>query len=658
MAQRRIGIDTGGTFTDVAVVSGGRLQVYKMPSTPDDPGRAVLAGLAVARQPTDEVDIVHGTTVALNAVLEDRLPRVAFVTNTGFVDLIEIGRQERSQIYDLNPQKPLLPVPRRLRFGVNSRRAADGKRLSRPTAKELRELRQKLAKARVQCVAIGLLHSYKHPGDEREVARALDGLGVPITCSAELLPVHGEYERFAAAILNAAIRPIMSDYLLPLARSIKPGRLRLMRSSGGIMTAGEATEFPARAAFSGPAGGVAATRALAPQLGFRETAMLDMGGTSTDVCLVRPHGAPSAGGISTLRGLPLALPTEDVHTIGCGGGSIAWEDAGGALRVGPHSAGADPGPACYGKGSEPTVTDAHMVLGHMGAETLLGGEFPTDPRRAMSAVEKLAKRLGLSPRNTALGILEVAEVNMMRALLTITVERAIDPAGVGLVAFGGAGGLHAAGLARRLDMPAALVPAHPGAFSAIGLGLAAESQEVIMPVLRRLEDLSTQQLDELAEKCVARARRALGDEAHPKGGRGAPRTQLEARLRFEGQGPTLGTPFKMPLHKTFRTCHQQRFGFVPQDRAIELVELRARAERTGPRLRQRVVEASRRRPRPVQDRRPPVGGKAWPVYLRRDLVPGQLLEGPCLVEETTAVTVVPPQTRCRVRCEGLFLTRS
>ncbi|MHC4512753.1 MAG: hydantoinase/oxoprolinase family protein [Planctomycetota bacterium] len=656
MASPRIGIDTGGTFTDIAVIRGRRLEVHKVPSTPDDPGRAVLAGLADVRRANEEVDIVHGTTVALNAVLEDRLPRTAFVTNEGFADLIEIGRQERSHIYDLDPQKPLLPVHRRLRFAVNSRRAADGKRLGRPTATELRALRQKLQKARVECIAIGLLHSYKHPGDEREVARALRPLAVPVTCSAELLPVHGEYERFAAAILNAAIRPIMSRYVAQLVAAIKPGQLRLMRSSGGIMTAAEATTFPARAAFSGPAGGVAATRALADQLGFRDTAMLDMGGTSTDVCLVRPHGAPAAEGISKLRGLPLALPAEDVHTIGCGGGSIAWVDSGGALRVGPQSAGADPGPACYGKGSEPTVTDAHMVLGHMGGDTLLGGDFPTDPARSLGAIEVLARKLGLSPRATAVGILEVAEVNMMRALLTITVERAVDPMGVGLVAFGGAGGLHAAGLARRLDMPAAVVPAHPGAFSAVGLGLAGESQEVIVPVLRQLEDLSAQQLDELAELCATRALRALGDGDAGRGG--APRVQLEARLRFEGQGPTLPTPFKRPLHNTFRTLHQQRFGFVPADRTIELVELRARAERDGPRLRKDAAAVSRRRPRPVCERRPPGGGPPWPVYHRGNLLPGQVLLGPCLVEEPTAVTVVPPATRCKVRCDGLFLTRS
>lgn len=652
MAPRRIGIDTGGTFTDIAVVQGGRLLVHKVPSTPADPGQAVLDGLRHVRQEGEEVDIVHGTTVGINAVLQDKLPRTAFVTNEGFVDLIEIGRQERSDIYDLDPTKPLLPVPRRLRFGVGSRRGADGKRQQKPSTTELQALCGKLERLRVGCVAIGLLHSYKHPGDEREVARALRRLKVPITCSAELLPVHGEYERFAAAILNAAIRPLMSDYLSRLEKGVRPGRLRLMRSSGGIMSAAEASRFPARAAFSGPAGGVAATRALARRLGFRDTAMLDMGGTSTDVCLVRPAGSPSAGGISQLRGLPLALPAEDVHTIGCGGGSIAWVDAGGALRVGPQSAGSDPGPACYGRGREPTVTDAHMVLGHMGGDTLLGGDFPVDPSRSVAAVAALAKKLGLSLMDTAQGILEVAEVNMMRALLTITVERAVDPIGVGLVAFGGAGGLHAAGLARRLGMPAAVVPQHPGAFSAVGLGLAGESEEVILPVLRELGDLSREQLTALAEECVGRAEGAL-EEDGPK-----PRVQVEAYLRFVGQGPTLPTPLKMPLHETFRTLHQHRFGFVPVGPGIELVELRARAERSGPRLKPRANGGSGPPPAARQQRSPPVGGPAWPIYHREELRPGHVLMGPCLVEEPTATTVVPPATLAKVRPEGLFLTRS
>ncbi len=652
-APRRIGIDTGGTFTDIAVIKGGRVVVRKVPSTPKDPARAVLEGLCQVRDGNEVVDIVHGTTVGINAVLQAKLPRTAFVTNEGFVDLIEIGRQERSDIYDLNPRKPLLPVPRRLRFGVQSRRAADGKRLEKPTATELRALRRKLEKARVGCIAIGLLHSYKHRGDEREVARALDGLGVPITCSADLLPVHGEYERFAAAILNAAIRPIVSDYLARLEKAVRPGRLRLMRSSGGIMSAAEAKIFPARAVFSGPAGGVAATRALARDLGFGDTAMLDMGGTSTDVCLVRPAGAPAEGGVSRLRGLPLALPAEDVHTIGCGGGSIAWVDAGGALRVGPQSAGAEPGPACYGKGREPTVTDAHMVLGHMGCDTLLGGAFPVDPDRSVAAVAAIARRLALSLESTARGILEVAEVNMMRALLTITVERATDPIGVGLVAFGGAGGLHAAGLAQRLGMPAAVVPTHPGAFSAVGLGLAGESEEIILPVLQELGDLSPSRLSDLAEQCKAQAVSALDDQTSRSA-----TVHVEARLRFSGQGTALATPLKLPLHQTFCALHRGRFGFVPQGRAIEVVELRARAERHGPRLRRPRVANSKKRPRPHHERRAPVGGRPLPVYRREDLLPGQELAGACLVEETTAVTLVPPGTHCKVLPQGLFLTRS
>jgi N-methylhydantoinase A len=653
----RIGIDTGGTFTDVAVLDagGGALRVHKVPSTPSDPAAAVLHGLAAVRR-DEPVDVVHGTTVGLNAILTGHLARTAFVTNTGFVDLVEIGRQERAGLYDLRAARPELPVPRELRVGIDSRRTAQGRRLRRPAAAELDRLLDRLRRARVEAVAIGLLHSYAHPGDEREVARHLAALGVPITCSGELLPVHGEYERFAAAILNAALAPLMGSYLEQLEQGIGPGRLRRMRSSGGAMPAREARRHPARAVFSGPAGGVVAARRLAQALRLGTVASLDMGGTSSDVSLIASERDSNLAGVArTVAGLPLAVASVDVHTIGCGGGSIARVDRGGALVVGPDSAGADPGPACYGRGGAlPTVTDAHLVLGHLGADSLLQGAFPVDPQRSVAAIAALAARLGTDLRRAAAGILEIAEVAMMRALLVITVQRSLDPARVPLIAFGGAGGLHAAHLMQRLSMPLAVVPSDPGAFSAMGLALAGESHEEVASVLLPLERVAGARLQQLARRLAMRARSALGSTAQ------RPLLSVDVRLRFFGQGAGLWLPLRGELEAAFRRRHRQHFGFVPEASAgaVEVVELRARAETAGRALsRPRQLRPSGTRLLPRALRRPPAGGRSWRVFARSDLASGDRLDGPCVIEELTGAVLVPAGFEARVTGGHLLLNR-
>ncbi len=650
MAARRFGIDTGGTFTDLAVIAGRRLTVHKLSSTPHDPAEAVLRGLAAVRRQTEPVDVVHGTTVGLNAVLTGDLAKTAFVTNRGFEDLVEIGRQDRSDIYQLDASKPTIPVPRRLRFGVDSRRGVDGEPLASPSREDLAQLQQQIAAAGVESIAIGLLHSYAYPEDEQRIAHALRRLGLPITCSSELLPISGEFERFTAAILNATIRPKVSAYLQQLDQPIKPGTLRLMRSSGGIMAADEAGRYPARAMFSGPAGGVLATRGLARRAGWETVAALDMGGTSTDVCLVRPD---TTIGDSTIKGLPLAIQSVEVHTVGCGGGSLAYVDAGGALRVGPQSAGADPGPACYGRGEAATVTDAHMALGHMGADTLLAGRFPIDPDRSVRAIERLARRTGLSTEQTAHGVIEVAEIRMMRALLVITVQRAVDPATIPLIAYGGAGGLHAAGLRRLLDMPAAIVPEHPGAFSAIGLALAGESAECILPVGRALEDLTPARFKALLGEAADAAKAQLPQ---------ATRVRCTASLRYEGQGDSLpvklrqaATPGFAALTTALAEAHQAMFGFVPRDRRIELVEIHCRVETPVAAL---PVKPRRGQPGaaiPSAERTALVGTDSWPVFRREELRVGQVLCGPCIVEEATGATVVPARSACDVTPFGLLL---
>jgi N-methylhydantoinase A/oxoprolinase/acetone carboxylase beta subunit len=480
---------------------------------------------------------------------------------------------------------------------------------------------------RPAAIAIGLLHAPSDPRDERRLARALRSAlpEVPITCSAALLPAFGEYERFCAAILNAAIAPVVGRYTQKLQHGIGPGRLRLMRSSLGILPAAEATAFPARAMFSGPAGGVLAAAQLARRIGARQVAAFDMGGTSADVCLVG-GGADAAGG--TIGGLPLPLPSVPVHTVGCGGGSIAYADAGGALRVGPESAGADPGPACYGKGSEPTVTDAHLVLGHLGANTLLQGAFPVDVDAAVRAVERLARRLGLRTEAAARGIVDIADATMARAILVITAERAVDPATVPLVAYGGAGGLHAAGLLARLGMPIALLSSHVGAFSALGLALAGESVELSEAVRERLGPQTLTSLRQLGRELLRRASAAI---------EGPARGRVEAAARYAGQGATLCLPLTAGLARAFAREHQRRYGFVTTA-PIEIVCVTARLE-TAPRRFPALPQQATRARVPIVRRRRPIGGEVR--VARRDDLTGAHFRGPMVLEEATATTLVP-----------------
>lgn len=639
----RIGIDTGGTFTDVVRWSRAGARVHKLPSTPDDPARAVLAGLAAVRTHPDEpVDVVHGTTVGLNAVLTGALARTVFVTNRGCEDLIEIGRQERRDLYALAPHRPLPPVPRALRVGVDCRRGPGGEVVVPLSALEVERVVAATLRLRPEAVAIGLLHSPAAPADERRLARALRQAcpALPVTASADLLPAFGEYERFCAAILNAAIAPVVGRYTERLGHGIGPGQLRLLRSSLGILPPAEAAAFPARALFSGPAGGVLATSRLASRLGLRHCAAFDMGGTSADLCLVGRD--PIVTEHSTIAGLPLPLPAVPVHTVGCGGGSIAWVDAGGALRVGPGSAGADPGPACYGRGDQPTVTDAHVVLGHLGAETLLGGGFPLDVDAAVRAVERLGRRLGLGTAATARGILTVADVTMARAILVVTAERAIDPATVPLVAYGGAGGLHAAGLVARLGLPRAVVPPLPGAFSALGLALAGESVECTEAVRCEPDARGLRTLLRLGKDLAQRARARL---------EGSQRTGVRALVRYRGQGATLQLPLGPDLAARFVREHRRRYGFVAAA-PLEVVRVIARTEtaaRSIPPLRTAAAAAPPRR------RRAPIGGPWLPVY-DRARAPA-VVAGPAVVEEVTATTLVPAGFQLRCGPGGLSLAR-
>src|SRR5205823_6154332 len=472
----RIAIDTGGTFTDCVWVERGLIRMMKVFSTPADPSQAIVEVLKKISA-SGPVTVLHGTTVGTNTILQRKGARVALVTTAGFEDAIEIGRQARPKLYDFffDRVEPLVPAD--LRFGIEERTASDGEILQAPTRKELEALVTNLRRKRPEAIAVSFLFSFANPKNEFAVADALNSVGVPLSISHQILPEFREYERTSTVVINAYLQPVMQKYLEKLAQRVQrlPGSragkssIFVMQSSGGITTLTSAASQPVRTILSGPAGGVVGASAMARLSGVERIISFDMGGTSTDVSLVK--GEVPLGTQSAIAGLPVGVPMLDIHTVGAGGGSIARFDAAGALRVGPESAGADPGPICYGRGTQPTVTDANLLLGRLQPDAFLGGEFTLDLERTRRMTGDWLKRqsCSLSLREFAAGVVRVVNANMEKALRVVSIERGYDPRDFTLVAFGGAGGLHACELAEALGIPHVIVPALPGALSAFGI---------------------------------------------------------------------------------------------------------------------------------------------------------------------------------------------
>lgn len=539
----RVGVDTGGTFTDVVTEDG---RVAKVPSTPQDPGAAVRSGVAGLVDARPSL-LAHGTTVATNTLLEGTGARVALVTTEGLRDVIEIARQDRPSLYDTRVARPAALVPRSLRFEVQGRLAADGTELAPPgPAPEL--------PPGIDAVAVCLLHADLDPRHEVAVATALRAAGHDVTCSHEVSPEVREVERTATTVINAVLRPRCRTYLHGIAEVAD--QVQVMTSAGGLLPVQEAADLPAALLLSGPAGGVRAGAAAAVANGFPDAITFDMGGTSTDVCLVL-GGRPAPAAQRSVGGHPIRFPSLDIHTIGAGGGSIAAIDPGGALLVGPASAGADPGPACYGRGgTRPTVTDADLVAGRIPANTTFGG-LHLDRAAAAAALD----RAGITPT----GVLSVVDAAMERALRRVSVERGVDPRGLALVAFGGAGPLHACALADALGMAAVVVPAHAGVLSALGI-LTAE----------RRRDLVRSWPWPLDHDGVGDALRRLGHRAAALVGPAA-RVETAVDCRYAGQSHEITVPRPADFHE----AHLRQNGFARPDAAVEVVALRASATLAG-----------------------------------------------------------------------------
>ncbi|PYX89579.1 MAG: 5-oxoprolinase [Acidobacteria bacterium] len=645
----RIAIDTGGTFTDCVWTEGGRVRVLKVFSTPADPSQAILEALRVigVRGP---LTLLHGTTVATNTLLQRKGARVALVTTNGFEDAIEIGRQARPKLYDFFFDRVEPLVPSGFRFGVDERTDCDGGVLKAPSTEELRALVQRVKAADPEAVAISLLFSFANPQNERVVAAALQGLGLPLSISHQILPEFREYERTSTVVLNAYLQPIVQRYLENLelraqyASRGKAARVFVMQSNGGITALSAAAREPVRTVLSGPAGGVVGAAAVAHRSEVHRVISFDMGGTSTDVALVDREVHTSAQ--QELAGLPVGVPMLDIHTVGAGGGSIARFDAAGALRVGPESAGADPGPICYGRGTQPTVTDANLLLGRLRPDRFLGGNFSLDLERTCGMVSAWLKRnhSKLSLEQFASGVVRVVNATMEKAIRVVSVERGYDPREFTLVAFGGAGGLHACDLADALGIPQVIVPALPGALSAFGILVTDVVKDYSRTVLWRAGAvLPRTDMEREFRRLRDLAEEGFRKERWPRG----VRYQSSVDIRYRGQGYEINVPFSDKLLASFHAEHARRYGYSHPGREVEIVTLRLRANLKSSQAKLTVQSSRAKTKSAVQKTSVVFLGKAVNalVYDRDSLRPGKKYPGPAVVTEYSATTVVPPRLR-------------
>lgn len=644
--QTRIGVDTGGTFTDFVVVRGGRVEVFKKFSTPASPETSILDGL----KGLDPVEVIHGSTVATNALLERKGAVVALLTTEGFEDVLVIGRQTRRELYNIFVRRPVPLVPDALRFGVKERTLFDGSIGRKLDEEHLRELVGLLEREGIESAAVCLLFSFANPRHEQAVGHALKRLRIPISLSSRVLAEYREYERTSTTVINAYLAPVMGNYLSRLNSRLRGTKLRVMQSNGGAVRAMTAASAPVHTIVSGPAGGVVGAFHVASACGYPCIITFDMGGTSTDVALC--EGAIGVTHEAEIDGMPVGIPIIDIHTVGAGGGSIAEVDPGGALKVGPQSAGAVPGPICYGNGGEAlTVTDANVILGRLPARFFLGGTVPL----AVDSVRPQAARLAWVRRWSSIqalaqGVIDVVNNNMEQAVRLISVERGHDPRDFALVCFGGAGGLHAADMARALGISRVVVPRFPGALSALGLLLADVRKDYSKSMLVP------------AEGAGARIRSEL-EALYRLGTRDMKKEGFEGRvlscskavdLRYQGQSYELTVPLTRDFVAKFHKLHEKRYGYADASRPVEVVSVRSSFVGRTPKVRLRRQRKVSTKARPLETANVWFGGKPHKteIYDREALSHGNTVRGPAIIGEYSATTLVPPGVVCEVDAFG------
>ncbi len=661
-----IGVDTGGTFTDLIFRDASGWRVHKLLSTPANPAEAVLAGLAAISTEAAARNIVHGSTVATNAILERKGVKTALVTNKGFEDILVIGRQNRSRLYDLAFRKEAPIVPDALRFGIEGRILSDGSEADPFAPDQAREIVERIVRSGAESVAVCLLFAFANPAHERAMGQLLAATGLSVSLSHEILAEFREFERTSTTVINAYVSPKMARYITFLLDHLNQNdALRIMQSNGGSISADTAMKESVRTILSGPAGGVVGARAIGLQAGFERLITFDMGGTSTDVSLL-DHGL-SLTLETSIADYPVKTPMLDIHTVGAGGGSIASMDCGGALLVGPESAGADPGPICYGKGERITVTDANLFLGRLLPDQFLGRDMLLYSDRLEAPFRAMAAQLGLDPVELAEGILTIANANMERAIRVISVERGFDPREFCLFSFGGAGGLHAAFLARMLGIPQVLVPRNPGILSAIGMLMADVVKDYSQTIMRDAAAIRPEELDAAFIPLEERGKNELLAEGIPKN---AIRLERALDMRYQGQSYELVTPIEnsagtdtIPtVVETFHTQHEKQYGYRNATKPVEIVNVRLRAG--GLPEKPELDPLPSGGPTPPEDallcERPVIfDGRTHvsAVWKRDALLAENTIQGPAIVVEYSSTIVLPPFAQGRVDDWGnLILT--
>lgn len=650
--SKLLGVDTGGTFTDFVLFDGHRLGIHKVLSTPYAPEQAILQGIReLGLEQESSLQMIHGSTVATNAVLEGKGVKTAYITNHGFADILTIGRQNRRHLYQLQPQPVCVPVAEEYCLETGGRLAADGSLLEPLTEADLQRLQQRLQMLAPDAVAINLLFSFLDERHEKAIEAVIPP-GIFVSRSSAVLPEYREYERGITTWLNAWVGPLVENYLQRLQQALPQVSISVMQSSGGTIAAELAGKQAVNMLLSGPAGGLAAARYVGARCGETRLLTFDMGGTSTDVALV--DGELKLTSEGRIGGYPVAVPMVDMHTIGAGGGSIAYVDGGGLLQVGPESAGAAPGPACYGRGGQQaTVTDANLVLGRLRTDAFLGGGMELDLAAARSVVAVLAEGLGVSVEETAMGIIRIANEHMARALRVMSVQRGIDAAQLCLLSFGGAGGLHVCALAEAMGMSQALIPIHAGVLSALGMLVAPRSRQLSRTYNALLSDIDSYTISRELEKLIAQGHQALRAE-----GLGAEQVQVQASLdlRYQGQSYTLNVPWTGDItgvSDAYHRLHERRYGHVMMGSAVELVNIRVQLQGPEPEI-----------PLPLI-----VGGDDAAVasaqlyaidgdvtvYKRSQLRVGQQVQGPALITEKISTSLIASGWYCTVHASGSLL---
>ena len=671
----RLGVDTGGTFTDIAVVNeaNSQISITKVPSTPDNPSRAIIEGVTkiMSLEEIKAEDItffIHGTTVATNALLELKGAKTALITTEGFRDVLQIGRQTRPSLYDFYAHRPQAIVPRNLRYEVSERILYTGEVMTPLDIDAVKMIVQDMKKNKVEAVCVCLLHSYANANHERKIKEIVvaEYPGIFVTLSSEILPEFREYERMSTVCINGYVMPKVNKYIAELTNKLKEINLKsglyIMQSNGGVITAEIARESSARTILSGPAGGALAGGFICEQTGHSSIITVDMGGTSLDICLIADK-KPRYTTESQIGGYPIKLPMIDINTIGAGGGSIAWIDGGGALRVGPESAGADPGPACYCKGGiEPTVTDANIVLGRLNPEYLLSGEFDLDKSRAFDVIkEKIADPLKLSVVEAAAGIIKVVNANMVRGIRVVSVEKGYDPREFGLVPFGGAGPVHGVEIAEELGITEVIVPKNPGVTSAVGMLSADVRHDYVRTCILDSNEIETEKLQKIIDEIETTATKDLEEEGFKK-------EDMEFKRFFDMRYP--GQAYEIQVNvcdgiltasdindakETFHNLHFKSYGYCRKDQAVEMVNIRLTSLGKLPKMNMTKGKCdSTYVPEPSANREVYMRNsyESCNIYVREKLLAGAVITGPAIVEQLDSTTVIFPKQTAKVDAFG------